>query len=72
MPFLARFSGRSSHKFEPAVCIKRPMYTTQTGRIQIFDQLSAHFIKTTSSSMATSFVSIAWFTVHEDITSDGC
>ena len=32
------------------------MYTTQTGRIQIFDQLSAHFIKTASFSMAKSFV----------------
>ena len=53
---LARFSGRSSHKFEVAVCIKRPMYTTQTGQIQIFDKLSAHFIKTASSSTAKSFV----------------
>ena len=52
----ARFSGRSSHKFEQAVSIKRPMYTTQTGRIQIFDQFSAHFIKTASSSTAKSFV----------------
>ena len=32
------------------------MYTTQTGRIQIFDQLSAHFIKTASSSTAKSFL----------------
>ena len=32
------------------------MYTTQTGPIQIFDQLSAHFIKTASSSTAKSFV----------------
>ena len=32
------------------------MYTTQTGRIQIFDQLSAHFIKTASSSTTKSFV----------------
>ena len=53
---LARFSCRSSHKFEPAVCIERPMYTTQSGRIQIFDQLSAHLIKTASSSTAKSFV----------------
>ena len=32
------------------------MYTTQTGRIQIFDQLSAHFFKTASSSTAKLFV----------------
>ena len=37
--------------------------------MQIFDQLSVHFIKTTSSSTAKSFVSISWFTVHENITS---
>ena len=52
--------------------LKRPMYTTQTGRIQTFDQLSAHFIKTASSSTAKSFESIAWFTVHENSTSDRC
>ena len=32
------------------------MYTTQTGRIQIFDQVSAHFTKTASSSTAKSIV----------------
>ena len=48
--------ARLSHKFEPAVCTKRLMYTKQTGRIQIFDQLSAHYIKTASFSMAKSFV----------------
>ena len=41
--------------------------TTQTGRIQIFDQLSARFIKTASSSTAKSFVSIAWFTVTKTL-----
>ena len=37
------------------------MYTTQTNdtsRIQIFDQLSAHFIKTASSSMAKAFCEV--------------
>ena len=29
-----------------------------------------HFIKTASSSRAKSFVSIAWFTVYKNITSD--